>query len=76
METHNAYFKPRKKVIYERFQFNQASQAPNETVGQYAVHLSDLGLTCDYDNVIIIMIILTNKFVATLSRHVLTKNSD
>ena len=37
-------------MIYERFQFNQAKQAPNKTVGQCAVRLRDLGLTCDYDN--------------------------
>ena len=48
--TLNAYFKPKKNVIFERFQFNQAKQVPNETVGQYAVRLHDLSITCDYDN--------------------------
>ena len=50
LDTLDAYFKPKKNVIYERFQFNQAKKAPNETVGQYEVRLRDLGLTCDYDN--------------------------
>ena len=47
LDTLDAYFKPKKNVIYEHFQFNQAKQAPNETAGQYAVRLRDLGLTCD-----------------------------
>ena len=51
LDTLHAYSKSKKNVIYERFQFNQAKQAPNKTAGQYAVCLRDLALTCDYDNI-------------------------
>ena len=49
--TLNAHFKPKKNVIYERFQFNQAKQGTHETVGQFAVRLRELASTCNFDNV-------------------------
>ena len=43
-----AYFKPRKNIVYERYLFNTCNQQPNEQVDQYVNKLRQLAASCEF----------------------------
>ena len=45
----NTHFTPQKSLRFERHNFRQAYQAPNESISQYVTHLRRLGEHCDFD---------------------------
>ena len=43
-----AYFKPRKNIVYERYLFNTCNQQPNEQVDQYFNKLRQSAASCEF----------------------------
>jgi len=43
-----AYFKPARNVLYERFLFHGAEQQSNESIDQYIIRLTRLAETCNF----------------------------
>jgi len=50
VEALNMYFKPKKNVEYEVFQFRQASQNSSESLDSFYTRLRQLAATCDFHN--------------------------
>ena len=44
----DAYFRPKKNIVYETFLFNSASQWPGESINTYNTRLRQLASSCDF----------------------------
>jgi len=43
-----AYFKPKRNVVYERYQFNMCTQSPEETTDSFMNRLRKAASTCQF----------------------------
>lgn len=43
-----AYFKPKRNVVYERYQFNMCTQTPEETIDSFVNRLRKAASTCQF----------------------------
>ena len=63
----NHYFSPKKNAVFNRYNFRQTKQMPDETFAQFYLRLRTMSMNCDFANSEIISWI--NLFLAALIKY-------